>query len=63
MLASLGTPAAAETTAQGIIDQFHRTLISVMTRACDLGYLGRFEALTPEIAGKVAAYEAEARGR
>ncbi len=33
VLAALGTPAGAETTAQGVIDRFHRSLIGVMTRA------------------------------
>ncbi len=50
VVASLGPPAGAETTAQGVIDQFHRSLIGVMTRASELGYQGRYDALAPEIA-------------
>ncbi len=50
LLASLDTPAGAETTAQGVIDRFHRSLIGVMTRAGELGYRGRYDALSPEIA-------------
>ncbi len=50
ILAALGPAASAETTAQGVVDQFHRSLIGVMTRAGELGYHGRFEALSPEIA-------------
>ena len=49
-LAALGPAAGAETTAQGVVDRFHRSLISVMTRASELGYRGRFQALSPEIA-------------
>ncbi len=50
VLASLGTPAGAETTAQGVIDRFHRSLIGVMTRANELEFRGRYDALSPEIA-------------
>ncbi len=50
LLAALSPAAGAETTAQGVVDQFHRSLIGVMTRAGELGYHGRFEALSPEIA-------------
>ena len=50
LLAALGPAAGAETTAQGVVDRFHRSLIGVMTRANELGYLGRYEALSPEIA-------------
>ncbi len=47
--ATLSPVAGAETTAQGVIDRFHRSLIDVMTRARELGYRGRFQALSPEI--------------
>ncbi len=50
LLSTLGPAAAAETTAQGVVDQFHQTLIGVMKGAGELGYRGRFEALSPEIA-------------
>jgi len=50
LVAAYSPPASAETTAQGVVDQFHRSLIGVMTRANELGYQGRFTALSPEIA-------------
>ncbi|MCZ6885112.1 MAG: ABC transporter substrate-binding protein [Alphaproteobacteria bacterium] len=50
LLAAFSPTAGAETTARGVVDQFHRSLIGVMTRADELGYRGRFEALSPEIA-------------
>ncbi len=50
LFAALRPAAGTETTAQGVVDQFHRSLIGVMTRAGELGYHGRFEALSPEIA-------------
>jgi phospholipid transport system substrate-binding protein len=50
LVAAYSPPAGAATTAQGVVDQFHRSLIGVMTRARELGYHGRFAALSPEIA-------------
>ena len=50
LMAMPGPAAGAETSAQGVIDGFHRTLLGVMTRADALGYRGRFQALSPEIA-------------
>ncbi len=50
LVAAYGPAAGTETTAQGVIDQFHRSLIGVMTRAGELGFQGRFQALSPEIA-------------
>ena len=48
-LVALNPAAGADTAAEGVIEQFHRSLIGVMTRADELGYLGRFQALSPEI--------------
>ena len=50
MAMAYSPPAGAQTTAQGVVDQFHQSLISVMTRAGELGYDGRFAVLSPEIA-------------
>jgi phospholipid transport system substrate-binding protein len=50
LMAVSGPAAGGQPSAQGVIDQFHRSLIGVMTRAGELGYQGRFAALTPEIA-------------
>ncbi len=49
-LAVVGPAAGAETTARDVVERFHRSLISVMTRADGLGYRGRYDALSPEIA-------------
>ncbi len=49
LLVALHPAAGAETAAQGVIDRFHRSLIGVMSRAGEIGYLGRFQALSPEI--------------
>ncbi len=50
LVAAYGPAAGTEMTAQDVIDQFHRSLIGVMTRAGELGFQGRFQALSPEIA-------------
>ena len=50
LVAASGNHAFGQTTAQGVVDQFHRSLIGVMTRASELGYRGRFAALSPQIA-------------
>ena len=50
LLVALSPATGAESVTRGVIDQFHRSLISVMTRAHELGFQGRFEALSPEVA-------------
>ncbi len=49
VFSTLGPVSGAGTPAESIIDQFHRSLIGVMTRASELGFQGRFQALSPEI--------------
>jgi len=49
VMATIGPAAGAETTAQGVVDRFHRSLIDVMKRARELGYQGRVQTLAPEV--------------